>query len=116
MYPIPYRITEPSVLELEMDSVRVQPVIELSDLAFIQPQLDGHITFSVKKLDTLLWKTVITVVDGQLPEDLPTGKFAAKKGDTLFLEYDVDEEFLAAHITKAQANLGADAQFADAGI
>lgn len=118
-YPLLYAITRPWKLAEDVETINVTPSLAINKGGFpVNLTLNGLITFSVKKKDTLLWKTTIPVSQGDLPPALPSRDITVKQGDTLYFEYNVNNIKIAERITQHEANIvvGGTAKTVKAGV
>lgn len=111
IYANPLRITQPWVVDKKVDTIRIKPTASLNvwnwvgDPFHLRPNpLNGKITFSVKKRDTLVARQTLKVVDGVV-STVDSLKIKAHKGDTLYFEYHSWNDTLAYYINKAQAKI-----------
>ncbi|MBT1697424.1 hypothetical protein KK083_11090 [Fulvivirgaceae bacterium PWU4] len=105
-YPLLHAVTRPWKLTEDVEKIKVTPSLAVNNGGFpLNLTLNGLIHFSVKKKDTLLWKTSIQVTKGDLPAAMPSAEITVKQGDTLYFEYDADNAKIATRITQYDAKL-----------
>lgn len=88
---------EPFLVELDSagqrDTVSVDPELAFLPRVFFEPAYTGDITFTAKKLDTLLAKQVLRVQDGKIVSDSILS-VPVVHGDKVFFEFHARDAYL----------------------
>ncbi|HEY0651751.1 MAG TPA: SpvB/TcaC N-terminal domain-containing protein [Chryseosolibacter sp.] len=93
---------------IKLDSVGQRDTLDFYPILDLQPDpfglLDGDVTFSVKKTDTLLAIVTLPIVNGQVMLDTALA-VPVVHDDTVFVEYHSSNHVLALNIIDAQAEV-----------
>jgi RHS repeat-associated protein len=99
-------LSKPFVVKLDSvgqrDTITVAPTLSFAPKAFFEKPYTGDVTFSVKKLNTLLAKRVIKFVNGNPTTGIDV-EVPILHGDSLFLEFHTADFYLAERMSVHEA-------------
>ncbi|HTJ51903.1 MAG TPA: RHS repeat-associated core domain-containing protein [Cyclobacteriaceae bacterium] len=105
-YPIPEYTLYTDMKKISTSWTATDTTVTVTPhLEFINQFARGKVIFSVKKLNELLYKDTLTVIDGVVSNATDT-TLRVKKGDKLYVEYHIsDGEHLATLVSKSTAGI-----------